>query len=132
MPATTDPDGRTATAPDDDPDAPVTLINSFVVPADRDDAFYALWTQASIYFRARPGFMSLRLHRALTPDADYRYVNVANWSTRHDFNAAHATDEFRAIVTADEWKEFPASPAVYQVVIAVDADADTDAMQPAS
>lgn len=126
MPATTDPDKRAAKAPEGDPDAPVTLINSFVVPADRDDAFSALWTDASLYFRARPGFVSLRLHRAVSPDADYRYVNVANWKTLREFEAAHATDEFRAIVTADAWREFPASPALYQVIVSADADA----MQP--
>jgi heme-degrading monooxygenase HmoA len=121
MPITTDPDQRTATAPTIPGEHPVTLINSFVVPPDRDDAFVALWTEASQYFRVQPGFVSLRFHRAVSPDADYRYVNVASWRTLHDFRAAHGTEEFRRIVTRDEWQEFPANPALYEVVVAVGA-----------
>ena len=124
MPITTDPDQRTATAPTTPAEHPVTLINSFVVPAGRDDAFVALWTEASGYFRAQPGFVSLRFHRAVSPDADYRYVNVASWRTLHHFQAAHGTEEFRRIVTRDEWQEFPANPALYEVVVAVDGDGD--------
>src|SRR4051812_32567434 len=98
MPATIDPEKRAATAPDGDLERPVTLINSFIVPPDRDDAFEPMWTEASAYFRAQPGFVSLRFHRALSPDADYRYVNVARWETLRDFQAAHGTEEFRRIV----------------------------------
>jgi hypothetical protein len=29
------------------------------------------------YFRAQPGFVSLRRHRAMTQDARYRFANVA-------------------------------------------------------
>lgn len=121
MPNTTVPAERTPQAPGAATDRPVTLINSFVVPADRDDRFFELWTEASTYFRAQPGFVSLRFHRAVTPDADYRYVNVASWATLSDFQAAHTTDEFRRIVTSDAWKEFPANPALYEVVVSVDA-----------
>jgi heme-degrading monooxygenase HmoA len=123
MPATTDPDGRAAKAAATTPeDRPVTLINSFVVPAGRDAVFLEMWTEASMYFRRQPGFLSLRFHRAVSPDADYRYVNVARWDSLAHFQAAHATAEFRAIVTADEWKEFPANPALYEVVVSVDAE----------
>jgi heme-degrading monooxygenase HmoA len=121
MPATTDPDGRTAIAPQHDDGAPVTLINSFVVPPERDAEFEALWTEASTYFRKQPGFVSLRFHKAVSDEADYRYVNVASWGTYRDFQAAHATEEFRSIVTAAEWRAFPASPALYQVVVAAEA-----------
>ena len=121
MPNTTDPEGRTAAAPATHVRRPVTLINSFVVPPERDDAFFALWTEASRYFRAQPGFVSLRFHKAVTPDADYRYVNVASWETLADFQAAHGTDEFRRVVGADAWREFPSSPALYEVVATADA-----------
>ena len=127
MPATIDPEKRAATAPEAGADRPVTLINSFVVPPGRAEVFESLWTEASMYFRAQPGFVSLRFHRAVSPDADYRYVNVARWETLRDFQAAHATAEFRGIVTADPWKEFPANPALYEVIVAADADGDADA-----
>ena len=43
----------------------VTLINSVRVAPGRDAAFRALWGETSRYFIARPGFISLRLHRAV-------------------------------------------------------------------
>jgi heme-degrading monooxygenase HmoA len=121
MPATTDPDGRTATASTHPDDAPVTLINSFVVPPASDEEFESLWTEASTYFREQPGFVSLRFHKAVSDDADYRYVNVASWTTYRDFQAAHSTEAFRAIVTSPRWRAFPASPALYQVLVTAEA-----------
>jgi len=36
-----------------------------------------------------------------------------------DFRAAHATDEFRGVVTAPGWESFPSSPVLFEVVSAV-------------
>src|SRR5919202_1521578 len=116
MTDTTDPAGRTARYPAEH-EGGVTLINKFVVPEGREQAFEELWTQTSMYFRAQPGFRSLRLHRALSPDAHYRYVNVARWASLADFQAAHATDAFRRVVFQPAWEEFPSSPALYEVVV---------------
>ena len=120
MQNTTELEGRTAKASDADANLPVTLINKFVVPPERDDAFVALWTEASTYFRARPGFVSLRLHRAVAPDAEYRFVNVASWATLEDFRAAHDTDECRALIGQEAWREFPSNPTLYEVLITAD------------
>jgi heme-degrading monooxygenase HmoA len=114
MRETTDPEGRTAGMPSSAPGG-VTLINSFVVPEGRDQAFEDLWTATSRYFRDQPGFLSLRLHRALTPDAHYRFVNVARWASLAQFKAAHETQEFRRVVSQPAWREFPSSPALYEV-----------------
>jgi len=100
-------------------DGPVTLMNRFAVQPGRDDAFHALWTETSKYFRAQPGFISLRLHRAVAPDAEYRWVNVANWESEAHFRAAHGTDEFRRVVTQPGWEEFPSSPMLFEVITAV-------------
>jgi heme-degrading monooxygenase HmoA len=116
MNATIDPDKRTATAPQGPHDGPVVLINCFEVEEGRDDAFIALWTETSGYFRAQPGYRSLRLHRALSPDAAYRFVNVATWESAEQFQAAHTSAEFRGAVGRPEWSEFPSSPALYGIV----------------
>ena len=92
----------------------MTLINSFQVPAGREAAFHALWTETSPYFIRRPGFVSLRLHRAVNDDAPYRWVNVAVWESESDFRDAHATPEFRALVTAPGWSEFPSLPTRFE------------------
>jgi heme-degrading monooxygenase HmoA len=94
----------------------VTLINRFVVPEGRDEEFRTLWTATSGYFRARPGFRSLRLHRAVSPDADHRFVNVACWASLAEFRAAHATEEFTALVSQPSWRAFPSEPVLYEVV----------------
>jgi heme-degrading monooxygenase HmoA len=113
------PEGRTATGPDE-ATRPVTLINRFVVPDGRDEVFQHLWTETSRYFRAQPGFVSLRLHRAVTPDARYRFVNVAQWASAAQYRAPHLSDEFRHLITQQAWREFPSTPTLYEIVAAAD------------
>src|ERR1700759_1857000 len=108
------PEQRTAPS-GDDTTGQVTLINNFQVAGDRDAAFRAMWGETSKYFIARPGFVSLRLHRAVSAGAPYRWVNVAVWESEADFRAAHGTEEFRALVPAPGWAEFPSVPALFQV-----------------
>jgi heme-degrading monooxygenase HmoA len=121
MSATTDPAKRTAAAPTTHHDGPVTLVNSFVVPSGRDEAFLQIWAETSTYFRLQPGFIALRMHRAVTPGAAYRYVNVAVWASATEFAQAHDTDEFRRLVSQPALREFPASPNLYEVIAAYDA-----------
>lgn len=111
---------RVAPAGDRVAGGPVTLMNRFAVRPERDEAFHALWSATSKYFMAQPGFVSLRLHRAVSADAEYRWVNVANWESEADFRAAHATEEFRRVVTQPGWDEFPSSPMLFEVVTAVE------------
>jgi heme-degrading monooxygenase HmoA len=111
-----DAEGRTAT-PEQDQSGPVVLMNRFAVPEGRDDAFVALWTETSEYFRAQPGFVSLKLHRAVSVDAEHRYVNVAVWESAAHYAAPHQTDEFRRLVSQQAWREFPSSPTLYEVVL---------------
>jgi heme oxygenase (mycobilin-producing) len=106
-------------APGPQTSGPVTLMNSFQVPRERDADFHALWERTSHYFTRQPGFLWLRLHRAVSDDAAYRWVNVATWESEQHFRAAHATEEFRAVVTAAGWADFPSSPVLFQVVTEV-------------
>lgn len=121
--STINPDERAAAIPAVPHTGPVTLINSFEVDAGRDGAFTELWSHTSGYFRAQPGFVSLRLHRTLSPNAPYRWVNVATWASVAQFQAAHQTEEFRQLVGQPAWKEFPSSPAIYEVVTEYSAQA---------
>src|SRR3954470_12584199 len=125
MEAKTTAEGRTAVVAETGAAAPVTLMNSFIVPEGRDDDFVKLWMETSNYFRAQPGFLSLRLHRAVTPGTPYRYVNVARWASDAHYRAPHATEEFRALVTQEAWREFPSSPVLYDLVLAVGNDTTT-------
>lgn len=118
MIVTTESSRRTAEPPAKAHSGPVTLINSFVVPAGREAAFLELWTQTSEFFRAQPGFVALRLHRALSPNASFRFVNVAEWTSAQAFAAAHAVDRFHELVALPGWREFASSPALYEVAAA--------------
>jgi heme-degrading monooxygenase HmoA len=111
-----DPEGRSVTV-QEGPTGQVVLMNRFVVPEGRDDAFVELWTETSRFFRAQPGFVSLKLHRAVSADAEHRYVNVAVWESAAHYAAPYQTEEFRRLVTQDAWREFPSSPSVYEVVV---------------
>jgi heme oxygenase (mycobilin-producing) len=106
---------REAAASEGPTSGSVTLINSFVVRPERDATFRALWQITSRYFIGQPGFVSLRLHRAVSADAPYRWVNVATWQSEDAYRAAHATEEFRRVVTQPGWEEFPSTPALFQL-----------------
>jgi heme-degrading monooxygenase HmoA len=62
--------------------------------------------------RRQPGFVSTRLHRALRPDARFRFIKVAEWASPQDFQAALGSEEFREIAKGGP----PGSPALYEVV----------------
>ena len=100
---------------------PVTLINLFDVPAGLDDEFRRLWLQVNDHMRAQPGYLEHTLHQALTPDARFRFVNVARWRSEDDFRAAHGP-EFRALVAQPGWEKFPPQPALYQVINHAEAE----------
>jgi heme-degrading monooxygenase HmoA len=98
---------------------PVTFINLFQVPAGRDEAFRRLWDEVNSHMRAQPGYHSHRLHRALSDDAPYRYVNVAVWESAETWQAAH-DNGFRKLVGQPQWREFPSAPALYEVAHATE------------
>ena len=93
----------------------VTLINSFEVPAGREDEFFGLWQQVNTYMRGKKGYLEHKLHRSLRPDAPFRFVNVARWASMADFDAAH-DEGFRALVGKPEWKAFRAAPVLYEII----------------
>ena len=94
----------------------VVLINPFDVPEGTDDEeFLRGWQRAADYMRQQPGFISSRLHRALAPDARFRFINIAEWTSPQDFQAAVATDEFREVAKGAG----PGSPALYEVARSV-------------
>jgi heme-degrading monooxygenase HmoA len=91
----------------------VILINPFEVPEGTDDEeFLRGWEHAADYMREQPGFVSSRLHRALQPDARFRFINVAEWSSPQEFQAAVSSEQFREIAKGAG----PGSPALYEVV----------------
>jgi heme oxygenase (mycobilin-producing) len=90
----------------------VVLVNPFEVPAEDDDKFLAGWDDARGALADQRGYLGTRLHRAIDA-ADFRFVNVARWSSPLMFARALQRPEFQR---AAEALPFPAHPALYQVV----------------
>ncbi len=89
------------------------LINPFEVPEDiDDDRFLEGWGRAADFMRSRPGFVMSRLHRAVSPNPRFRFVNVAQWESPQDFQAAVTSPEFQAMAAGTP----PNYPALYEVV----------------
>jgi mannose-6-phosphate isomerase-like protein (cupin superfamily) len=95
--------------------AAVPFINCFEVPPGREEAFFATFREVNGYMAAKPGYICHRLHRSLSPDARFRFVNYAEWETSEDWRAAH-DEGFRQLVSRPEWAEFSSTPALYEVV----------------
>ncbi len=99
----------------------VTLINSFEVPAGREDEFFALWKKVNDYMRAKPGYIGHKLHRAIAPDTRFRFVNVARWESLAHFQNSH-DDGFRAMVSDAAWQPFKSHPVLFEVADEAEAD----------
>ena len=93
----------------------VTLLNPFEVPAGKEEEALALWERAADVMRKSPGFISTRLHRAISPDARFHLINMAEWESRQHFIAAIESDEFKE-ATARSMEEFPHFPGLYEVI----------------
>jgi heme-degrading monooxygenase HmoA len=90
----------------------VVIINPFEVSPGVDDDFLARWHEARETLAAQPGYLGTRLHRSLGP-ADFRFVNMARWSSPLAFAKAVGRPEFRE---AAQGMPFPSHPALYGVV----------------
>jgi heme oxygenase (mycobilin-producing) len=90
----------------------VTLVNPFEVPARDDERFVAGWQRARAALADQRGYLGTRLHRS-AGDADFRFVDVARWSSPLMFARATGRPEFRA---ANADLPYRAHPALYSVV----------------
>ncbi|MFC0682646.1 antibiotic biosynthesis monooxygenase family protein [Lysobacter korlensis] len=91
-----------------------TLINVFQVPPARDEEFLKLWEQANDMLRAASGYASTRLHRALQPDAKYRYINVAQIESIERWRGVIMSAAFQEL--SAKMAEFQPAPALFTVV----------------
>ncbi len=93
--------------------ANVILINPFEVPAGKDEEFLKGWEAARDYMKQQKGYVSTALHRSLDPKARFRFINVAEWESPEDFQAALNNPEF---ATMRDSTPFAHYPSVYEVI----------------
>jgi heme-degrading monooxygenase HmoA len=89
----------------------VVLINAFEVPPTADDDFIQAWHRGRDVLADKPGYLATRLHRALQPDADFRFVNIARYATVDAFRAAVGDPRFRAVAPP-----YRPHPGLYEVI----------------
>jgi len=90
----------------------VVLINFFEVPGGEDDAFMSGWTGARERLETQQGYLGTRPHRSVGP-ADFRYVDLARWSSPLMFARAMQRPEVQAATGA---LPFRGRPALYEVL----------------
>jgi heme-degrading monooxygenase HmoA len=101
---------------------PVTLINVFEVEPEKLESFLAAWRDRAELMSKRPGFRSLRLHRALSGDARFQVVNVAVWESAEALRAATEAQDWREkAISAAQDVGFTANPALYRVAFEMTA-----------
>ena len=74
-----------------------------------------MWEKAAAYMRRQPGFVSTNLHRALSPDARFTFINVAEWESAAHFQAAIDSEEFQQL-SAGSMEAFPHYPGLYEMI----------------
>ena len=60
---------------------PVVLINVFSVPKGKEEALFTWWDQVKENITKEPGFISGKLHRSITNDSRFQFINVAQWES---------------------------------------------------
>jgi len=90
----------------------VTLINIFEVPASDEAEFIADWEKTRDYLKTFPAHIETALHQSLH-DTQFRFVNVAHWTSEDEFSAAISSPGFRESASDLRW---PSHPSLYRVV----------------
>lgn len=93
---------------------PVVLINTFSVDANKEVETLAYWESARDLLIQQPGYISTTLHRAISTDATYLYVNVANWESQKHF--LDAISVMGKELPAIEIEGVSADPNLYEVI----------------
>jgi heme oxygenase (mycobilin-producing) len=73
----------------------------------------AAWEQTRQFLRDQPGYLATLLHRSLSPDADFRFVNIGRYQSPQAFQAAISQPGFQEAAAAIQHR---AHPSLYQVV----------------
>jgi heme-degrading monooxygenase HmoA len=63
---------------------------------------------------SQPGYVDAALHQAVTPTADFQFVNVGRWQTAEDFLAATQSPGFRE--SAMGLAGYRPHPGLYRIV----------------
>ncbi len=74
-----------------------TVIVAYEVAYEDADRFLDSWEKANDHLKKQPGFVSTALHRAVSANPDFRFVNVGCWEDEDAFRNATQTHEFKEV-----------------------------------
>ena len=95
--------------------ANVIVINPFEVSTGNEEEAIVMWDKFAEYFGKQPGYVSAKLHRAISPDARFHLVTIAEWESPDHFMAALNNPELQRISeTATDHS--PNFPGLYEVI----------------
>jgi heme oxygenase (mycobilin-producing) len=93
---------------------PVTLINVFTVPEDREEEFVKWWKSVKENITKQEGFISGKFHKAIKSDSRYNYINVALWKDEDVYWKAYEKSVSPMKAKLGEL-QVEMTPALYQV-----------------
>lgn len=91
-----------------------TVIVSYEVAHEDADRFLDSWEKANDFLQKQPGFVSTALHRAVSANPDFRFVNVSCWESDDAFRSATQSQDFRD--ASGRLLPFPIHASAYEVV----------------
>lgn len=92
---------------------PFILINAFEVRDEDDQEFIRGWTATREFLETQPGYLETTLHRAISPQPEFRFLNIARWESPEHFQQAIRSDTFRE--KAEALAAFQSHPGLYRV-----------------
>lgn len=93
----------------------VVLINPFEVPQNKEEEALEYWETCAEILKRKPGFISTKLHKAITPDPKFRFVNIAEWESPQHFQDAVSSPDFLEVAGPGA-KEYPHYPGLYELI----------------
>ena len=94
---------------------PVTLINVFTVPKDREAEFVKWWEKVKADIIQQPGFISGKFHKSLKPESRYNFINVALWNNEDVYWRAYEKS-VGPMKTALQQMGVEMTPALFNVI----------------
>jgi heme oxygenase (mycobilin-producing) len=91
-----------------------TVIVAYEVAHEDCDRFMDSWEKVNDFLRKQRGFLSTALHRAVSANPDFRFVNVSKWEDADCFRSATQSPEFHAM--SGRLGPFPMYASAYEIV----------------
>lgn len=69
---------------------PVTLLNVFIVPNEKEEEFLNNWRATAEHFSKTPGFVECHFHRNTgVGNGTFKFINIAKWDSAEAWRVAH-------------------------------------------